>query len=241
MKRSIIKIDEEKCTGCGLCVPSCKEGALQIVDGKAKLVSEVYCDGLGACLGDCPEGAITIEEREAEAFDEKAAVEHVKELSEEKAPPLACGCPGSMARTIEKKKSPCTGSSPVEQDSELTHWPVQLLLVPVNAPFLKGTDLLLTADCVPFAMADFHAKLLKGKAVVMGCPKFDDANFYVEKLAEMIKVSGIKSLTVVHMEVPCCSGLRDIAKRALAKSGSDIKLHDVEITVEGEMRDATEA
>jgi NAD-dependent dihydropyrimidine dehydrogenase PreA subunit len=240
MKRKIIKIDEEKCNGCGLCVPSCKEGALQIIDGKARLVSDIYCDGLGDCLGECPEGAITIEEREADAFDEKAATKHVKELGGDEVAPLACGCPGTMAKKIERKKSPCCSQEPNDQDSELMHWPVQLLLAPVDAPFLKNSDLLLTADCVPFAMADFHAKLLRGKAVVIGCPKFDDTNFYVEKLAEMIRVSKIKSLTVVHMEVPCCAGLREVAKSAISKSGCDIKLHDVEVSIEGEMRTITE-
>ncbi len=236
MKRKIIRIDEEKCNGCGLCVPSCKEGALQIIDGKAKLVSDVYCDGLGDCLGECPEGAITIEEREADAFDEKAATEHVKELNKDEVAPLACGCPGTMAKSINDASTPCSGSAPVDQRSELRHWPVQLLLVPVDAPFLKNSDLLLTADCVPVAMPDFHAKILKGKTVIIGCPKFDDVKFYIEKLSEIIKASDIASLTVVRMEVPCCSGLKHVAQEAMALSGKTIELHDIEIGIEGEMR-----
>ena len=236
MLRKIVRIDEEKCDGCGQCVPACAEGAIQIIDGKARLVSETYCDGLGACLGECPNDAITIEDREADAFDEEAAKEHVKREAVKTAGG-ASGCPGAMAREI-KRESREPGEVPAASaHSQLTHWPVQLNLVALDALYFQDADLLLVADCVPFAMADFHERLLRGKPVVVGCPKLDDASFYVEKLAEILKQSSVKSLTVVHMEVPCCHGLTRIANAALAVSGRDVPCGDVTIGVGGEVLD----
>ncbi|HGJ66734.1 TPA: 4Fe-4S ferredoxin [bacterium] len=237
MRRNIIKIDEEKCNGCGQCVTACAEGAIAIVDGKAKLVSEIYCDGLGACIGECPEGALTIEERDAEAFDEEAVEEHLKELnSEEKE--LACGCPGTMARRIEREKK--GKYDEINIQSELTNWPIQLKLVSPNAPALKNADILLTADCVPFALADFHPRFVQGRTVLIGCPKLDDAGYYVEKMTEIIKTAKPKSLTVVHMEVPCCSGLSIIAERAIMASKSNIPVQDVTIGISGEVLESVE-
>jgi len=237
MRRNIIKIDEEKCNGCGQCVTACAEGAIAIVDGKAKLVSEVYCDGLGACIGECPEGALTIEEREAEDFDEEAVEEHLKELAEED--DLPCGCPGTMARRIERETKKGHWQE-IELQSELTNWPIQLRLVSPNAPALKNADILLTADCVPFALADYHPRFVSGRTVVIGCPKLDDARYYVEKLTEIIETAKPKSLTVLHMEVPCCSGLTMIAERAISASGADIPVQDITISISGEVLEAVE-
>jgi ferredoxin len=236
MRRNIIKIDEEKCNGCGLCATACAEEAIAIIDGKAKLISEIYCDGLGACLSECPEGALTIEEREAEVFDEEAVEEHLNELAEKELP---CGCPGTMAREI-KREAKTDYNHEVELQSELTNWPVQLRLVSPNAPALKGADLLLVADCVPFALADFHPRFVHGRTVVIGCPKLDDAGYYAEKLTEIIKNSGLKSLTVIHMEVPCCSGLTMIAERAVEASRANIPVDDVTISISGEVLENVE-
>jgi len=234
MLRKIVRIDEEKCDGCGQCVPACAEGAIRIIDGKARLVSETYCDGLGACLGECPNGAITIEEREADGFDKEAAKEHVRRQAM-KAAGAASGCPGTMAREIKRESRERRWVPIASAQSQLTHWPVQLKLVAPDAAYFHDADLLLVADCVPFALADFHERLLRGKPVVVGCPKLDDANFYIEKLAEILKASSIKSLTVVHMEVPCCHGLTRIANAALAVSGQDVPCGDVTIGISGEV------
>jgi Pyruvate/2-oxoacid:ferredoxin oxidoreductase delta subunit len=238
-KRNIVVIDEDKCNGCGLCVSACAEGAIQLVDGKAKLVSDTYCDGLGACLGECPQDAITIEQREAVAFDEEAAKEHMASMQETKQPlgqtEKACGCPGANARMIDRStqnhKRPTGESVP----SALTNWPVQINLVPVNAPYLQGAELLISADCAPFAFADFHTKLLPGKVLLIGCPKLDDANVYVEKLGQIFANSGVKSITIVRMEVPCCGGLTQIIKQALAISGTKIPVTEVTVGISGEI------
>ncbi len=239
MRRNIINIDEEKCTGCGLCVTACAEGAIQIVNGKAKLVSDIYCDGLGACIGECPEGALTMIEREANAFDEEATKEHLKQVkgSHEELP---CGCPGSMLREISRQPDTKEKVQYEDLHSELTNWPVQLRLVSPNAPYFKGADLLLVADCVPFAYANFHSRFLKNKPLIIGCPKLDDAPYYVEKLTEIIKSSSIKSITVVHMEVPCCSGLSIIANRAVALSGRNVPVKDYTISISGEILESAE-
>lgn len=234
VRRQIIRIDEGRCNGCGSCVPACKEGALRIVDGKAKLVSEVYCDGLGACLGDCPTGALTIEERDVEAFDEEAVERHLAEYKPQPVP-LKCGCPGTMARRIERKEV----KSDVESDSQsqLNQWPIQLALIPVMAPYLKHADLVLLADCTAVAYANLHRDFIEGRAVAMACPKLDDTKPYIEKLAQMIKMNDFKSIEVVMMEVPCCGGLSYVLDEAKKLAGIDTKTKKTIITVEGERRE----
>jgi len=233
--RKIIEIDEEKCNGCGVCVPACIEGAIQIIDGKARLVSEQYCDGLGACLGECPQGAITIEEREAEEFNE-AAVEH--HLHSEKHAPVAdalpCGCPSVTVSQFERQTT--AGTAEVRIESKLGHWPVQLTLVPPSAPFLKGTDLLLAADCVPFAYAGFHQDFLLDHALVVACPKLDDFEAHLDKLTQILRQSEPKSLTVVHMEVPCCFGLVHMAKQAILASGKNTPFKEITVGVKGDRK-----
>ena len=234
--RKIIKIDEEKCDGCGLCVPACPEGALQIIDGKAKLVKENFCDGLGACLGECPQGAITIEEREAEEFDEVAAKQHMEqeEHTKEELPHV---CPSATIRQFDRQEVAESvqeeGPSP---QSMLGHWPIQLSLVPAFAPFLQGADLMLVADCVPFAYAGFHHDFLKGHAILVACPKLDDFQAHQRKLTEILRYSEVKSLTVMIMEVPCCFGLAHMAKQAILASGKDIPFKEVTIGVKGDLK-----
>jgi len=222
-KRQIIKIDQEKCDGCGLCVPSCAEGAIVIEDGKARILADKYCDGLGACLGECPVGALTIEERDADEFvgpAPGAPGEHGHPEAEEKAteahaPVKTEGfvCPGSAMRQFTPAAAPAAGAS------ALGHWPVKLRLVSAKAPFLKDAELLVAADCAPFAAGDFHARYLSGKAVVCGCPKFDDLEEYVSKLAAILTENDVKGITIVNMEVPCCQGLVEVVRRAFAASG----------------------
>jgi len=236
--RKIVKIDEEKCDGCGACLLSCVEGALQIINGKAKLVSEKYCDGLGACLGECPQGAITIEEREAEGFDEEALAQYlqVKERTDDELP---CGCSSATVTQFERQtragfpSEEITGATP---ESRLAHWPVQLTLVPPSAPFLQGADLVLAADCVPFAYAGFHQEFLKDHALLVACPKLDDFQAHQSRLTEIMRHSQIKSLTAVHMEVPCCSGLVHMAKQATLASGKDIPLREITIGIKGDRK-----
>jgi NAD-dependent dihydropyrimidine dehydrogenase PreA subunit len=237
MVRKIIRIDESKCNGCGLCVPSCAEGALQIIDGKARLIKEQYCDGLGACLGECPEGALTIEERVADDFDEEAVELH---LHAEKPAPVVtekapCGCPGEAVTQFARGAAETPAPVSVGE-SRLTHWPVQLTLVPPIAPFLQGADLLLTADCVPFAYPAFHQEFLTDHALVIACPKLDDFEAHLDKLTRILEQAQPKSLTVVHMEVPCCFGLVQMAKQALLASGRDIPFKEVTIGVRGEVK-----
>ncbi len=242
--RKIIEIDEERCNGCGNCVTACAEGAIEIIDGVAKVIADKYCDGLGACIGDCPEDALKIIEREADDFDE-AAVEELlkqKETQKKEGETIACGCPSSVVKTFPMAggSEPCgcadnASAQPAGGPSALGHWPVQIKLVPAGAPFLKGADLLIAADCVPVAYPSFHADFLKGKAVMIGCPKFDDADEYVEKLAQVFASSGIKSITCLIMEVPCCSGLPMIIKKALEKSGADIPCKEIVVSARGEI------
>ena len=229
--RNIVKIDEAKCTGCGQCVTACAEGAIKIINGKAKLVSETYCDGLGACLGHCPEDAITVEQREAVEFDEEATKAY---LASEKKSQAASGfvCPGMMAQELATR-SEAAETTDVEVQSQLGHWPVQLKLVSPGASYFADADLLLVADCVPFAMGDFHNRFLKDHSVVVGCPKLDDGQYYIEKIAEIIRTNKLRSLTVVHMEVPCCSGLTHIARQAIADSGANIPFEDVTVGLKG--------
>jgi len=238
----IVQIDEEKCNGCGLCIPNCAEGALQIIDGKAKLVSEKFCDGLGACLGHCPEDAITVMEREAEGFDEKAVDLHLHKKDEAKPEPkpqpapLFTGCPSSRTMHFKVPEARADSGSGAPPVSQLTQWPVQLKLVPINAPYFQDADLLIAADCVPFAYPDFHRDFLKGKAVVVGCPKLDDVQLYKEKLTEIFRTNPIKSVTVPYMEVPCCFGLVKATEDAIAASGKNIPLKKVKIGIRGEIK-----
>jgi ferredoxin len=255
VSRNIVKIDEEKCNGCGFCVIACAEGAIKLIGGKAKLISESYCDGLGACIGHCPQDAISIEQRESAPFDEQATKSHpaqeqidARERSDHHTSAgLMCYfvCPSSVAKQLRQKPvlrsaaqargAESTGSEQVvaETLSRLSHWPVQLRLVSPNAPYFAQADLLLVADCVPFAMGDFHSRILKGRSIAVGCPKFADAVFYIEKLSAILKANKLKSLTVVHMEVPCCFGLTRIAREAIASSGVNVSSDDVTVDLRG--------
>jgi len=235
-KRKIVNIDEEKCTGCGLCIPNCAEGALQIVNGKAKLVKDIYCDGLGACLGHCPEGAISIEEKDAKEFNEEATRKHLEEIKKIEAKKLPCGCPGTAVKTFKAGSSGPDGKKIEKSSSELTNWPVQLKLVPVDAPYLKNADLLIAADCVGFSHPDFHQDLLKGKPLIICCPKLDEADIYIEKLSELFKLNNLKSVTVAHMEVPCCFGLNHIVSEAMKLSGRKIPVKEITIGIRGDMK-----
>ena len=286
VRRQIITIDEEKCTGCGECIPNCPEGALQVIDGKARLVSDLFCDGLGACIGHCPEGAIAVEEREAEPYDERkvmanviehgtntinAHLEHLREhgemgylnealayLKEQgieiavgPAPAQKCigasGCPGGTIRELGDRRAAPAESAP-KAVSRLRQWPVQITLVPTQAPFLRDADVLIAADCVPFAYGNFHEDFIKGRAcpersrrvVLVGCPKLDDAEAHRRKLAAMFEQSAIRSVEVVHMEVPCCLGLVRLVKLALADAGKDIPLTIVKISIRGEVLERSE-
>lgn len=235
VKRKIIKIDEDLCDGCGLCVPACAEGAIQIVDGKAKLVSEIYCDGLGDCLGECPQGAITIEEREADLFDEKAVEEHLEKLKEEEKE--LEGCPSCQVSEISREERHREEEKVSEKiSSQLTNWPVKIKLVPPEAPFLKNQEIVISADCVPFAFGDFHRKFLKGKPLLIGCPKLDDKNMYYERLMEIFKHNDYKKVIVVNMEIPCCSGLYGLVKKALEDAESKADLEGISIGVEGDIK-----
>ncbi len=227
--RKIIAINEEKCDGCGLCVTACAEGALQVIDGKARLVSEIYCDGLGACLGECPQGAIDMIEREADIFDEQAVAKHLHHGEE---PP--CACPGSMIRELRPVaagEGKATGE--VAQPSQLKNWPVQLMLLPVNAPYLSGADVVIAADCVPCAFGDFHRRFVKNRILIIACPKLDNGAFYVEKLTEMFGKNDIRSLEVPFMEVPCCGGLVRIVQTAMQQAGKKIPVTFTKVAIDG--------
>jgi len=277
VKRQIIKIDAQKCNGCGLCIPNCPEGAIQIIDNKARLISDLFCDGLGACIGHCPQGAITIEEREAKVYDErkvmqnivkqgknviKAHLEHLKDHNQfvllkealdflkerkidvplEDSPSAADGhtygslsCPSSKVMDFRKDKIAPTKQMPFSKtDSQLRQWPVQIKLVPVSAPYFENADLLIAADCVPFAYADFHLDLLKDKILLVGCPKLDDTGLYQEKITQILKNNSIKSVTCAHMEVPCCFGLVNIIKSAISASVKNIPFKEITISIKGE-------
>lgn len=272
MKRQVIRIDTDKCTGCGQCIPGCPEGALQVIDGKARLISDLFCDGLGACIGTCPEGAIEIEEREAEAYDERKVMENIipqgpnviqahlahlqahnetglmntaLEVLKEKGIAVqigqhahhGSGCPGAASRDFRHKKSPVTappGPGSAEPESQLRQWPVQLQLVNPQATFFQDADLLVVADCVPFAYADFHQRFLKDKVLVIFCPKLDQTiDQYLDKLTAIFRDNTIKSVSVVHMEVPCCSGTVSIVRKALEKAGKIIPVKDYTISISG--------
>ena len=212
IKRKIVNIDNEKCNGCGECIEACAEGAIELVDGKARLVAEHYCDGLAACLGECPQGAITMTEREAEAFDPEAVeklLSRRENLKSSGDAALPCGCADELKTETRRQ-------------STLTHWPVQIKLVPPTTPFLKNADLLVVSDCVPVAYPNFHEDFLKGRVVLMGCPKFDDTDEYVKKFADIFRVANIKSITIVVMEVPCCSKMPLIVQKGMELAGKSI-------------------
>ncbi|MFH1071619.1 MAG: 4Fe-4S binding protein [Candidatus Glassbacteria bacterium] len=248
--RKIIRIDEEKCNGCGECVAACAEGAIRIVDGKAKLVSETYCDGLGACLGECPVEAITIEEREAEQFDQTAVETHLQGLEEEKnlgelfrheLPKAAGGdfkgCPGSMTRLLQPEAESmevAVQDDPAPVPSQLRNWPVQLALAPVAAPYFAGAKLLVSADCVAFAHGGFHREYLRGRTVLIACPKLDDTGSYLEKLTRIIHDNHITGIEMLFMEVPCCFGLAGLVREAAAASGKGLPVTCVRIGISGE-------
>jgi len=239
VNRKIIEIDEELCDGCGNCVPSCAEGAIEIVNGKAKVLADQFCDGLGACIGECPTGALRIVEREANEFDEEAVEEHLR-IRKGETPPepaiLACGCPSTHIQTFVPADACREANEPATHQSAgsaLSHWPVQISLVPPTAPFLKNADLLVTADCVPVAYPDFHRDFLRGKVVMLGCPKFDDVQAYVEKFADIFRTSNIRSVVVVDMEVPCCSALPQIVREGMTAAGKEIPLEEITITSKG--------
>ena len=226
MIRKIIQIDEERCNGCGACAAACHEGAIGMVDGKAKLLRDDYCDGLGDCLPTCPTGAISFVEREAAAYDE-AAVLAAKAKKEQ---PLPCGCPGSAAKAIKRQETDSVSIAP--QESELRQWPVQIKLVPVKAPWFDGAKLLVAADCTAYAYADFHKDFIKGRITLVGCPKLDAVD-YGEKLTEIIRINDIRSVTVVRMEVPCCGGIENAVNTALQDSGKFIPWNVVTIATDG--------
>jgi ferredoxin len=274
--RKIIKIDEDICNGCGNCIPNCPEGALQVIDGKARLISDLFCDGLGACIGECPIEAIKVVQREAEPYNETKVMEnitrqgknviaaHLKHLrnhgetglynealeylknnnieiaedvevnskNSENEDRLPCGCPGSAVMDL-RGEEPCEAVKPGVRVSKLRQWPVQIMLVPSTAPYLKDADLLIAADCVPFAYEGFHEDFLENKALLIGCPKLDDSEFYMKKFTEIFRLNDIKSVTVVHMEVPCCFGMLSIVKQAVKDSGKDIPVKAVNIGIRG--------
>jgi len=242
MKRKIVKIHEEKCNGCGICVKACHEGAIQIVDGKAKLISDIYCDGLGDCLPGCPEGAIEIIERDANEYSVEA-VEDLKEEKEKKSQEhvMPCGCPGTAARTIVRKthviEKPVKKEDNISNEkntSELRQWPVQLNLINTRATYLNGANLLVAADCTAYAYADFHKDFIKNHITVIGCPKLDDVNYYKEKLIDILSNNDIKSITVVRMEVPCCGGIVAAVKSAMLESQIILPYREVVISTEGQ-------
>jgi NAD-dependent dihydropyrimidine dehydrogenase PreA subunit len=235
MKRDILKIDDDICNGCGQCVPNCHEGALQVIDGKIRLLSELMCDGLGACIGYCPEGAITIETREAEPYNETRVMEqahgHPHQHSHE-----GGGCPGSRAMVIEKSVKTNDNTLMGDQPSELRQWPVQMHLVNPNAPYFRDSDLLLAADCVAFSMGGFHSNHLKGKSLAIACPKLDQGtDSYVEKLTAMIDISKLNTVTVMMMEVPCCGGLLQMVRAALANASRKVPVKKMIVGINGEV------
>ncbi len=233
--RKIIRIDDSKCDGCGICAQACHEGAIVIENGKAKLVSDIYCDGLGDCIGECPRGAISFVMREAAAYDEAAVKARMAEKkSGLHSGTLPCGCPGSMARELKSAKDvQREGVKTAAHESELCNWPVQLKLVPAQAPYLVGAKLLIAADCTAFACPNFHRDLLPGKVCLVGCPKLDEVAPYIEKLTEIIKFNGINEIDVAYMEVPCCGGLIRLVEEAVERSGAQVTLKLIKLALNG--------
>ena len=236
MKRRIIEIDQDKCNGCGACAAACHEGAIAMVDGKARLMRDDYCDGLGDCLPACPTGAITFVEREAAAYDEQAVMENKQRKMRNEGMTLPCGCPGSQSRQIKRAEDPHAGAQCAVQESRLSQWPVQIKLVPVNAPYFDGAKLLIAADCTAYAYAAFHERFMRGHITLVGCPKLDSVD-YAEKLTEIIRENDVKSVTVVRMEVPCCGGLERAAVTALKNSGKFIPWQVVTVTLDGRLKE----
>ena len=236
MIRRIIQIDREKCNGCGACAEACHEGAIAMVDGKAELMRDDYCDGLGDCLPACPTGAITFVEREAAAYDEQAVMENKQKKMRKEGMTLPCGCPGSQSRQIKRVEESHAGAQCAAQESRLSQWPVQIKLVPVNAPYFDGAKLLIAADCTAYAYAAFHERFMRGHITLVGCPKLDSVD-YAEKLTEIIRENDVKSVTVVRMEVPCCGGLERAAVTALKNSGKFIPWRVVTVTLDGRLKE----
>ncbi len=235
--RKIIEINEELCDGCGQCVPDCAEGALQIVDGKVKMMADKYCDGLGACLGACPRDALQIIERQADEFDEEAVMEFLQSRKgQEKKPAAAAPTMAKFATPCQAANKPRIDLGGPGSDSSLSHWPVQIRLVPAQAPFLQDADLLVAADCVPVAYPHFHRDFLADRVVMMGCPKFDDVNGYIQKFVEVFQQAKPRSIKLAIMEVPCCGGMRMIVREALKQAGQDIPLEEVVISARGEIK-----
>ena len=240
VRRKIIEIDEERCDGCGLCIIGCAESALKIIDGKAKVVADKFCDGLGACIGECPNDALTIVEKETDEFDEIAVEKHLAQMEKKQAheaPAPLTGCPSATLQSFaptacQKANQPTAHEGGA---SALSHWPVQIRLVPPHAPFLKNANLLVSADCTALAYPDFHGRFLKGKVVLMGCPKFDDVQDYIDRFAAIFSQSDIASVTAVIMEVPCCSGLPYIIKKGMEKAGKTVPMETVVISTRGEI------
>ncbi len=243
--RKIIQIDEDRCDGCGQCIISCAEGALEIIDGKAKVIRDNLCDGLGACIGQCPQEALEIIEREADEFDEAAVEAHLASSggTQKRVLPSTSGCPSAQIQhftaTSVKQKGPVSVNTAADdhQDSALSHWPVQIRLIPPTAPFLRGADLLIVADCVPVAFPSLHQDLMKNRVIMIGCPKFDDGQEYIEKFTAIFKTAAIRSITTVVMEVPCCAGLPAMVKKGLALSGQPIPLEQLTVSTRGKIID----
>lgn len=235
MVRRIIHINQEKCNGCGLCAEACHEGAIGMVDGKATLLRDDYCDGLGDCLPTCPTGAITFVEREAAAYDEAAVKENQRKKAAEKATPLACGCPGTHSKRIQHENA-TTSVAPVQAASQLSQWPVQIKLAPLNAPYFENAHLLIAADCTAYAYGNFHQDFIRNKITLIGCPKLDEGD-YSEKLTAIISQNNIQSVTIVRMEVPCCGGIEAAAKTAIQNSGKFIPWSVVTISTDGQILD----
>ncbi|MEE4357707.1 MAG: 4Fe-4S dicluster domain-containing protein [Desulfococcaceae bacterium] len=234
--RKIIEIDEERCDGCGQCISGCAEGALEIIDGKAKVVADRFCDGLGACIGECPTGALKIVEREAEEFDETAVEARLSELAKEEKPAnMACGCPSSRIQVLTPMgKMPRSGENTgAAMPSALSHWPVKIRLIPPDAPFLKNADILVLADCCAAAYPALHPELMQGKVVMMGCPKFDDKELYIQRFAEIFSIADIRHISIAFMEVPCCSALPAIIMKGMKKAGKNIPVTEVIISKKG--------
>jgi NAD-dependent dihydropyrimidine dehydrogenase PreA subunit len=235
MKRNIIAIDPEKCTGCGLCIPNCPEGAIQIIDNKARLISDLFCDGLGACLGHCPEGAIIVEQREAADYSEREVMKNIVKQGPNVIS-KSCGCPGAQSRTIVRENTNDSAQMSI-QLSQLRQWPVQLHLISPLAEYFKNSDVLLVADCVAYALGDFHDTWLKGKTITIACPKLDEGkDSYREKLTALIDKANIATLTVMTMEVPCCSGLLRLAEEATSCASRKIPIKSVIVGIEGEIK-----